>query len=347
METKINGKDQPTKQEKKKNASVKDKEKMRKLIIKLSTATGVTVGAVGAAILRPVPEEEWDIIVPRPRADHEEDHDVTEGEKDQQEGEEVVVQTEKEDAKASESNDTKGEKVESKETKNEEETTKPETETPKPDELADEIDPNDIDIDSFFTNVVEFRPYYTETGEQTLAAVVEPHKGQHILLVDDDNDGIYDTAYTEDGSLAYITIEDTNIFITPEDLRELVALNQYTQSDMEDFYYNNGEYIAQNEADQSLVGSDIEGEIIATDIPGQGSIHNDEILALFSQLRDSNETTVNSDEDNISPSSDDEEVDIDALMAELEDDDEDDDEEEDNGDDAADSDNDDQGLALI
>lgn len=338
MDTKINGTNHPT-PEKKKKTSVQDREKMEKLMMMLTTATGVTVGAVGAAVLRPVPEEKWTINVPRPRQEPEEKGELTEGEQDQQEGEELMAQAKMEDAKTAESTDTQEEKTKQEETKpepekTEKEETKPETEMPKPDVLADEIDPNDIDIEGFFSNVVEFRPYYTETGEQTLVAVVETPNGQHILLVDEDNDGIYDSAFTEDGSYASITIDDQNIIIMPDALSDLVASNHYTQSDMEDFYYNNGEYIAQNEDDHNLMESTDEGEIIATDIPGQGSIHNNELLALFSQLRDSDETTVNSEEANISPSSDDEEVDIDALMAELEDDDDDDDEddEDDNGD---------------
>ncbi len=339
METKINKNANATAS----GSTENKKDRLNKLALILSSASSVVVGAAGASIYKKIAK-------PHKKEEGAESEDTTEEilTPDQAEAQEATAQQVAENKPATPQPQPEEPKPE-----------EPKAEEPKAEEIepvddktlseaqAQETDPLDITEHSLFSNIVEVHTYSDLFGNEFPVAVCETPWGDRIAIGDQDGDGIYDTAMTEDGSPAYLILDDEAYIIEPEELKNILADCHITQSDVDSIFDTSGDYLAKNEFDDTLVDDEHEeGEIFDTENPEKEvaqneTTENDEevtdpslIGALLSQLIDSDDTTVNSESKEVTENSetDDEDVDIDALLAELTDEEDEDDEDEDDED---------------
>ena len=122
---------------------------------------------------------------------------------------------------------------------------------PRPDDIVDvivtEIDPNDIDMEDIFF-VEEIGVIYTEDGSELNVAVVQDSYGETNLLIDVDNDNVYDLVASESGDM----IAQIPVDMDVSDL-ELLYAQQHGHSG----------YIEPNEFDTAMneENSDIQSDI--------------------------------------------------------------------------------------
>ena len=246
------------------------KRKLNPLYMML-TAGGVTVGAVGEAILGPATNVEPAAPAdgdgtPTPDADPNEPLAQADPQEEQEpQAEEAQEVNEEKVADSQPQNKPAGESVQ-----REEDVDAAAAQIAQ----AEEIDEADHDFVSLL-RVESFSVREDEFGNEIPCADVVLANGNRLILADKDGDGEYDAAYTADGYLAHLEFDGH--ILSPDEIAYNLARAHISRSDLEESI-SAGNYMAQNEHDQHLNQHDVpEDDIIDPDHPHEE--HTDEAPA--------------------------------------------------------------------